>query len=193
MAAVKALLQKDWSFAKAALPELERFLLAPGIYWELSPAPMVRHSAGLDRLSLGSFLLSLARLRAFSSVNPARAQLDRLVSEVENIRGQWRANWSRKAAQEFPERLHLWVNFLDDAAGDALDLQRSYPRQVSGRVILDLLAGEIIPPLPTSFARLERLDQQLRDLTQPGVFVWEPELAGGFPESKYWYLYASSR
>lgn len=172
--------EQDAAYLKAAADELEPFLLSDEIHWPLSPAP----GGGLSRLSLGSLLLGRARLCA---VNDPR--LAALEAPIEAVRAEWRTHWERKAQRESGERLNLWANFLSDLQDRPDRTAGEYPQEVRNRVMLDLLLAEANLHRPAEAARLDALDGLLRQLSQPGPFVWPAELEAGFPESRFWYLY----
>jgi hypothetical protein len=100
--------------------------------------------------------------------------------------------WEAKAAHEIRSRFSLWQNFISDLRHDPDQAAEFYAREVSWRVLLELLSAELPAPPPETEA-LETLDAALKSYWRPGEFVWEPELKTAFPEAPFWYLYGSIR
>ena len=75
----------------------------------------------------------------------------------------------------------LWRAFFD-ACGDDPVIEEV-------RVMLDLLLHDAEGVPPTEVEMLNGLDSIVRSSLISGPFIWEPELQGGFPQDRYWYLY----
>lgn len=175
---------QDLAYLRMAIPDLEDYLLSRELYWPIPAASGSLITPGLNQLTLGGVLLSRARVLA------ANKQ-----SEVENIglfdqiRQRWRSNWAKKAALEFRSRVDLWGKTLNDLLDRSGGIPSAYTAQVRIRVMLELLRGEASPDFLERYDWLLDHDNRLRAVAQPGEFIWEPELAGGFPAEVYWYLY----
>jgi hypothetical protein len=169
-----ALSSQDLPFLTESLPQLQDYLLSNELYWPLG--------GSLPRLTLGSVLLALARLEIF---HPVEAQQFR--AQVEVVRVKWRSAWEKKAAREAANRLRLWSQFLSEAVA-GLEPE-AYPAEVRGRAILQLLLREA-PETPEK-AALAEVDGVLKAHLHPGAFIWEAELQTVFPQSDFWFLYAT--
>lgn len=176
------LLETDWAFISASLEELEAYLKSKQVYWPLSGP------ASLPRLTLGSLLVSLARLEAHAITEVEPARVSAMLADVSSIRSHWQALWQRKAALEFPQRLTLWSAFLSDLKEEGVS-RAEYAAQVHLRLMLDLLLAETPTIQPAWPRQLEALDVRLQTVTRPAPFVWRAELEPGFPPDKFWYLY----
>jgi len=86
------------------------------------------------------------------------------------------------------ERLRMWQRFVEELRSRDAPAQTEYNTQVRFRAILGLLAVDVGLSIKNELV-LDALDDQLRHLTAPGKFVWESEIAAGFDEQKFWYLY----
>jgi hypothetical protein len=165
--------EQDIQFLTEGLPQLQDYLLSNELYWPLDNS--------LPRLTLGSVLLALARLGA---TRPGEAQKFR--SALEPVRARWRAAWEKKAAREMANRLRLWSQYLSDYQNDPLSAG-SYPTEVRGRTILQLLLPEVTDaPEKTALAELDAL---LKARLVSGKFVWEAGLQTVFPITDFWFLY----
>jgi len=168
-------LAKDESYFQSGIDSLEAYLLSDDLYWPLQ--------ADQPRLTVSGLLLACRRLNARFSFG----EWERRSMQLDRIRLKWRSAWERKAGREFHARLDLWRNFLDD-------IRRSDPKtgmyiqQVEYRVMLQLLRDELSLPTPDLVA-MDDLDRLLRTLWLPGVFIWEADLAGIFPQQDFWFLY----
>ena len=180
----------DWVFLKTAVPELRDYILSSEIYWTLRPVDRAPGGVQVPQLAIGSLLLSLVRLSALDLADGAQNELAQLQYVVDAVRSEWRANWGRKAEKEYRSRLNLWQQYLRELRGDARPSAVFFAREVRNRAILQLLSTELTGAVPDSDQeQLDMLDNILRGLSRPGAFVWEPELAGGFGQATYWYLY----
>jgi hypothetical protein len=166
--------EEDLRFLKEAVPQLQEYLLSNEMYWPLS--------GSLPRLTPGSLLLALARLR----LNP-QVDIQRLAAQVGTVRVKWRAAWEKKAARELANRLRLWSQFISDYLDAPDQSLESYQAEVRVRTILQLLLPEI-PDVPEKQA-LADLDGVLKARLIPGEFVWDPPLQPIFPKNDFWFLY----
>jgi hypothetical protein len=176
----------DWAFLRAAVGDLREYILSAELYWTLRPVQ--RHS--IPQLTIGSLLLSQARLAALKLEAHQESELADLSRQIHAVREEWRANWGLKAGREFGSRLNLWQQYIRELRGDVRRNVSAYPSQVRARAILRLLRSELTDPVPQNEEdTLTMLDQILRGVTNPGPFVWEPEVEDGFPQEGFWFLY----
>jgi hypothetical protein len=61
-----------------------------------------------------------------------------------------------------------------------------YHSEVRVRVLLTLLKDHA--PVHEKLDQVT-FDLMLKNMFTPGEFIWEQELAPGFPEDEFWYLY----
>ncbi len=183
----------DWAFLRAALPELQDYILSNDVYRPLSQAAHAPGSIQVPQLTIGSLQLSQARLAA----HYAAGQPPELVEMIERIgvtRSAWRVNWAKKAGREYSSRLHLWDQYLRELRGDPRAHAAFYPNEVRHRAILRLLVPEMLGEIPQQeVEQLNQLDSILKGLIQTGPFLWEPELESAFPYDGFWFLYATVR
>jgi hypothetical protein len=164
---------QDIQFLTESLPQLQDYLLSNELYWPLSNS--------LPQLTIGSVLLTLARLDVTRPDNTRKFR-----AELEPIQMRWRAAWEKKAAREMAQRLQLWSQYLSDYRY-APESAGSYPMEVRGRAILQLLLPEV-PDAPEKTA-LAELDAMLKMRLVSGKFVWEADLQAAFPMTDFWFLY----
>ncbi len=151
----------DLEYLKAAVPELETYLLSNQLYYPLG--------ARLPQLTLGGILLALAR-------EGPRAEAFR--ARVETLREARRSAWEAKAAREIPSRYRLWLDYLAEYRDDPLEAARLYPQNVRLRAMLTLLGQE-------------RCDSDLflQSVFREGEFVWRDVPAQNFSRATFWYLF----
>ena len=182
--------ENDWVFLREALPDLRDYVLSSDVYRPLRPASRSASSAVAPQLTIGNLLLSQARLSAMSLNDGQQSELKQISEKIHQVREEWRTNWGLKAGREFGSRLNLWQQYVRDLRGDVRQYASSYPSQVRLRTILRMLRPEIMEGVPANEEeQLAMLDQILRGLTQPGPFVWEPEISEAFPKEGFWFLY----
>ena len=164
----------DLRFLNEALPQLQDYLLSGELYWPLS--------GSLPRLTPGALLLVLTRIRV---TQPGMAP--KLQQQFEVTRTKWHTAWEKKVAREISNRLRLWSNFLADFANSQEQTADSYPAEVRGRAILQLL----LPELPDSSlaTALVELDMALEAQLHPSEFLWDARLQVVFPKDDFWFLY----
>jgi hypothetical protein len=167
-------LNRDLSYFKAGLESLEPYLLSNEMFWPL----------GEDRLhlTLGGMLLTGKRL----NVGPIQDEWPALSARLDALRSRWRAAWERKSGREFHSRIDLWRNYLQEVREGSDPAY--YAQQVQWRVMLQLLGSEFSVSTQES-ETVTALDQILKSIWLPGIFVWDAGLSAAFPEQEYWYLY----
>jgi hypothetical protein len=187
--------QYDWAFLEAATPDLQRYILSPDLFWPLRlSAPAPSESAITPQLTIGSLLLSHARLSALAETSEQRARLAEFAAAIAKTREEWRANWAMKAAREYSSRLNLWQQYIRELRAEPRQQWGYYTSEVRQRAILALLEGELLDPPPAhETEQLTMLDSILRGLTVDGIFVWEPGAVSAFSRESFWFLYVTIR
>ena len=183
----------DWTYLRLANQVLAEYILLPEIYRSITPVKWSIDPGGLSQLSIGNILLSLRRLQTISLSDSEQTELTGICMQIEQIRDRWRANWERKAHRELTDRQQLWQEYLDELSTNKKLYSRIYPVQARLRVIIYLLVEEIGTTVINKDMRLEHQDKFLRSFSTSGPFVWEADLAGGFPEETCWFLYRAFR
>lgn len=182
----------DLGYLKAASTLLEDYLLSKDIYWKIgsgSPAGEPPYPS----LTIGGLLLAQRRLHARQLEPKLDQAATRLDNEIDRIRSRWRTAWEEKAAGEFRMRLNLWRDFLEEfRANPEANISR-YSYEISRRVILQLLSGELSEIPQAERQMLAGLDGILAALLIPGDFIWEKNLVPGFPREDFPYLYGTLR
>ena len=182
----------DLGYLQAGIRLLEKYLLATDIYWPIRAKPPAGEPP-YPQLTLSGLLLAQSRLQARSLSDSFLVQLRQLEKEMDGIRSRWRVAWEAKASHEFHARLLLWRDFLEDYRSNPRNNVDRYAYEVSRRVMLHLLVADATQVQQTEIELLEGLDKLLRAVFVPGEFVWDPELAPGYPLQTYWYLYGRLR
>lgn len=182
----------DLGYLLAAEPLLEDFLLVDQVYWPIhagSPAG----EPPFPQLTLGSVLVSLRQLQARRLPPERRAEFHRLQTRIEVLRTRWRVAWENKARREISARLRLWRDYLEELRAEPQNQADRYRYEVGRRVMLALLLDEVGQAPAHEIELLRGLDGLLAALFEPGDFLWDVELAAGFPPETFWYLYGSLR
>lgn len=186
--------ENDLAFLRAALPELQDYILSKEIFRPLGQPVRMPNSVQIPQLTIGNLLLSQARLAAQSPAGEPSAEPTEIIQRIEQERNAWRANWAKKAASEYSSRLNLWNQYLRELRADHRAYAASYPTEVRHRAILRLLVAEMLGGIPQNeVEQLNLLDGILSGLTQPGPFVWEPGVESAFPSDSFWFLYIAVR
>jgi hypothetical protein len=142
------------------------------------------------KLTLGNLLLSAQRLSAYEVsggfTHDEERQYQKLKRQMESIQFKWLSCWRKKADQEYPSRFIQWTHILNELVKELDKNAPYYVNDVRPRALLTLLS-----PYTQEDERydLKPLDSVLRKILIPGPFIWGEELAPGFPEEDFWYLY----
>jgi hypothetical protein len=174
--------EQNFSFIQAGLEELEEYLLSDVLFWSLPGA------ARRQRLTPGSLLLAMRSLDGGNAPGVRSADVERLTAGLQVLLDRQRSAWQSKCRREVHARLELWKNYLDDYRLSPEDHADLYPEQVRWRVLLQLLADQV-ELRPDEDVILAELDNIVKLSWLPGEFLWEPGMAGAFPEPEYWFLY----
>jgi hypothetical protein len=184
--------EHDLRYLEAGVDVLEDYLMSSDIFWPIGiSAPSGERP--YPQLTLGNLILSSARVHSRELNGTQRAKLAELDEQMGTIRTRWRVAWGRKAANEFRSRLNMWRNYLEEYRENPGGNYDRYAYEVRLRVVLHLLGVEAEDIPEAEISLLGGLDNLLQAVFVPGGFVWEPELASGFPPDPYWYLYGSLR
>jgi hypothetical protein len=178
------------TYLQACVPQLEAYLLSVELYWPLD----VSAPAGerpYPSMTLGNLLLSRTRAWALPLSSSEQAEMRSLDQQIEAIRTHWRTAWGKKANEGFLARLNLWRNFLEDYKEHPQANVDRYAYEVERRVMLKLLSPETESLQQAYRDMLAGLDLRLKSSWVPGEFIWDAQLAPGFPPDEYWYLYGT--
>jgi hypothetical protein len=179
----------DKNYLEAGLAAIEAYLQSSEVFWPIGiQAP--RGENVYPQLSLGGLLLARERLRVRLATG-GEAGLQKALQELAGARSRWPVAWERKATAEFPIRLNLWRDFLEDYRQSPVGQTGRYAYEIGRRVQLHLLLPET-RNLPAAYVELlSSLDGYHASVFVPGDFAWEAALTPGFPQDPYWYLYGS--
>ena len=178
----------DLGYIAAALETLESYLLSRDLFWPVGGRPP-SGEGNYPVLTPGGVLLSLARLRA-RRLSPANeAQLQRYEMQLESLRERWRVAWEQKAAWDYRSRLRQWGDYLEEALREPGGQMAYYVYEVRLRVMLALLEADGLGVEAEEHRALDLLDARLTSYWVDGDFLWGEELATGFPQETFWYLW----
>lgn len=179
----------DLEYLRIGAQEIEDYLLSDELFWPVSGRPSGGKPFFL-KMTIGNLLLSEKRLAALSAARqllPAEeSEFVALQRRLEAVQSKWQVNWGGKASQEYQTRFNQWVRALEELKGDRYQNAPYYRNEVRARVLLELLA-DYVPQ--ADWMALQHFDNVLRSIFKPGQFIWQEELAEGFPPEQYWYLY----
>lgn len=179
----------DLAYLSNGLDELESYLLSNELFWPITGRPP-GISSSFFKLTLGNLLLSVQRLSAYQhsrSFSAAEnAEYTRLRARLDVTHQKWQSAWERKADLEYPSRFNQWIHILQELHKETERNAPYYPNEVRIRALLELL-----DPYTRESERYDMalLDTALKKMLEPSPFIWDAELAPGFPEETYWYLY----
>jgi hypothetical protein len=178
----------DLGYLESAVELLERYLLSKDVYWKLN-ASSPPGDPSFPSLTLGAVLLSAARIQPRDLSTSQSDRKNSVEQDINRIRMKWRSAWGNKAREEFRSRLDLWRNFVEEFRHDPPENYDRYSYEVGRRVMLQLLEKDATDIPISQQQMLTGLDRILSGLMIHGDFVWDAQLAPGFPPESYPYLY----
>ncbi len=178
--------------AEAMVEEFEDYLLEDSLYRQLRIAT----SAGdrMPNMSAGSLLETLQDLQfAAESGRLTSTQadhVDELVDRFERLKTRHTVRYHEKLAWELKSQIDSWRWFLQDCQDKLSWCRDEYPFEVRLRNRIALLIDELGDAAPADqLARLQALDQDLREVFATDGFLLDDYLRDRYPENRYWWLY----
>jgi len=178
----------DLRFLRAALPQMEAYLLSNVVYWPIG----VHSPAGeppYPQLTTGNVLLAELRSQVSATAGQQLMERKNFSQQLEEIRSHWTVAWMKKTRQEFRARLNLWRDYLVEYRENPNANYDRYSYEVSRRVLLELLSIENDQIPPPDLDLLSSLDLIVKEYFRIGEFIWQSEWTPIFPESRFWFLY----
>ena len=175
-------------YLQAGLQELEPYLLSNQLFWTVNASPSLGEP-GYPKLTLGGFLFFGLCARTLAKTASQIAAINSIEAAMNNDRTRWQVAWERKASWELRSRLRQWGNILKEIRQDPEEHLDYYRYEVRWRAFIQLLLSEIKGLENAQQINIDGQDLLLRAIFIPGDFIWEPELAPGFPSNPYWFLW----
>jgi len=183
-------IEYDLRFLQSGLEVLENYLLSDDLFWSLGihPAP---GEPDYPQLTPGWLLLIRARLVGRESPAGLSHQVQEASRDLDLLRMKWRVAWEKKAGQDSQARARMWRDFLHEYQENPSDHADRYSYEVRLRAMLELLRGEYQSKNKAEADLLAGLDGYLKSVLVVGEFIWEGEVARGFPLERFWFLYGT--
>jgi hypothetical protein len=179
-------------YLQAGLQELEPYLISDQLFWTVNTSPSLGEP-GYPKFTLGEFLFFGLCARTLAKTASQAASVHSIEAQTNNYHTRWQVAWERKASWEFSSRLRQWGNVLKEIRLDPEEHLDYYRYEVRWRVFIQLLLPEIRSLETAQQEQLDGQDLLLRAFFNPGDFIWEPDLAPGFPSDPYWFLWGYPR
>jgi hypothetical protein len=180
----------DLRYLRAALVDLEGYLLSKEIYWPIG-VKSPKGDPPYPRLTLAGILFSCQCLKGRTLDAAQKEEHKDLIHRLIETRNRWRVAWGAKAGRNFSSRLVQWNDFIDDYRNQPENNLDRYAYEVRGRVMLQLLQPESDEIRPAELELFNELDRILKAHFVEDGFLWGAELLPSFPISEFWYLYGS--
>ena len=183
-------LQKDLVALEAMASEMDEYLKSDVLFWPLA-------HGDLPRLTLGGYLMRQHRLLGLRDLLSMQEQdrLHRAINSYYKALEEKVVRFENKAHEELGARLRQWQTYLGEVkqgTGAAY-----YESAVEPRAMIEALTAQLrVQPYklqPDVPQKLALLDRQLRQVWEPGDFIWPQEWQPAYPREKYWWLYGHPR
>jgi exonuclease VII large subunit len=182
--------EKTLTTAQAMADALEYYLIEGEIYRTvMTPAT---HGYTRITMSAGELLTLLHDLHAQRDQLPEeqRQQVDEVQHKVTSLTQRLTNRYYQLLEREIIARLDSLNWFLNDCQNNMAPCREQYPSEIRNRQRIEELLqawGEALPRRVSE--RVERIDERVRQLTEPAPFIWPDEQKARFPQDPYWYLY----
>lgn len=183
-------LQKDLVALEAMAAEMDEYLRSDILFW-----PMAQ--SDLPRLTLGGYLMRQHRLLGLRDLLTMQEQdrLHRAINQYYKALEEKVVRFETRAHEELEARLRQWQSYIGEVRGGSGIAY--YESAVEPRAMIEALIAqlrvqpyELQPELPQ---KLALLDRQLRQIWEPGEFIWPHEWKAAYPPEKFWWLYGHPR
>ena len=175
-------------YLEGGVDVLEDYLLSSEMFWSVG-VPAAEKGVDLPRLTMGGLLLAKALVRGSRLTAAQRERFEKVDTQIEGVRTRWQVAWERKCQHSFSTRLTAWRDFLEEYRTQPEEHADRYANTVRLRAMLQLLMKESVKIGEAELGLLSTMDKLLRNIIQPGPFIWDAEQAEVFPAEEYWFLY----
>lgn len=183
-------LQNDLAALEAMVAEMDDYLQSDVLFW-----PMAQRD--LPRLTLGGYLMRQHRLLELRDLLSMQQQdrLHKAINQYHKALEEKVVRFEEKAHEELAARLRQWQAYLGEARqGTGVAY---YESAVEPRVMGEALIAQLrVQPyqLQSELAqRVAMLDRELRQIWEPGEFIWPEEWKPAYSREKFWWLYGHPR
>lgn len=183
-------LQWDLAALEAMAAEMDDYLQSDVLFWPMS-------QADLPRLTLGGYLMRQHRLLGLRDLLSMQEQ-DRLhtaINQYHKALEEKVVRCEKRAHEELDARLRQWHSYLSEVKEGASIAY--YESAVEPRAMIEALVAQLrVQPYQLQAElpqKLALLDRQLRQVWEPGQFIWPYEWKPAYPPEKYWWLYGHPR
>lgn len=183
-------LQKDLVALEAMAAEMDEYLRSDVLFW-----PMAQSE--LPRLTLGGYLMRQHRLLGLRDLLSMQEQdrLHRAINQYHKALEEKVVRFEEKAHEELEARLRQWQAYLSEVKQGSNIAY--YESAVEPRAMIDAIIAQLrVQPYELHEEppqKLALLDRELRQIWEPGDFVWPQEWQPAYPREKFWWLYGHPR
>lgn len=183
-------LQNDLAALEAMAAEMDDYLQSDVLFW-----PMAQ--GDLPRLTLGGYLMRQHRLLELRDLLSMQQQdrLHKAINQYHKALEEKVVRFEEKAHEELAARLRQWQAYLGEArqgTGVAYYESAVEPR-VMGQALIAQLRVQPYQLQSELAQRVAMLDRELRQIWEPGEFIWPEEWKPAYPREKFWWLYGHPR
>lgn len=156
---------------------------------------------GMPLMTIGGCLMRMHRLSALRDRldGTDQAALAQVKHNFDAALHERVVRFEQRAYGELSARLREWTNYLRNLSHSTrISADRDlYVNKADTRVII----GELVAKLSEQPYRLDgrvprdvaAVDRRLRQMWQPGPFIWAPVWKAAYPKDAYWWLYGSPK
>ncbi len=185
-------LARDLDEFERMTERLGDYLLGDTLY--LSIGGGLLRGGATPQLTIGNLLLRRRRLRELrAQLNDEQdARLSKALARHIALQRDWRLHYGDKLGREVPARLRLLLSFLYDCKENPRGCPGAYPVEALRRTVIaeiTLAQDEFAYDAGDLPLRIERVDRDLRNLLQPGPFLWSKALEAIYPREAFWWLH----
>ncbi len=188
----QTLLDRDLVVMRGMVDHIERYLASDATRWDMG-------TAGMPPMTIGGILMRRERLGMLDDQlsDEQRRMRDEANQVFDGALVEKVVRFEQRAQDELHARLREWTHYLRDLPSKSAAHPDIYAYVADTRVVIGVLVDKLQEPPYRLEPRIKRdigaLDKRLRDLWEPGHFVWDATWEPAYPADRHWYLYGGPK
>lgn len=181
-------IEENLQICEAMAVSMSAYLDSEAVYYPLA-------TPTYPKLTLGNYLMRQQRLLALSKQldEIVKGRLEAAVFKFNQAVNNRVVRVEQKGAEEAGIRLRQWRQAVSELKETPASVLTYYSTTVTNRVMLTALHKHLQQE-PYQFeetivAEITAVDQQLREIWEPGAFIWPEIWQEAYPQNSYWWLY----
>ena len=180
----------DLEIVEGMIPQLEDYIIKDEVYRTVI-LPTSEGDLNI-RMTGGDLLARLHRLQGVRDTLSAGQQqrVDTAQSQADTIIRGLKTRFNQRLLREMKARLDSLKWYFDDCASDRQRCRTEFPFEMRNRQRIEEIVKHVGKDVPDDLrSMLSQADKRIREIAQPGPFIWSKVVERAYPRDTYWYLY----